>query len=222
MKWALRGVLMAAALGFGAGCSGSVESTPQGADETPTAGRGNDDAAQPEAQAGAGGSAGGSETPSAGGPPGAGGGAPVSICPAVIRYTTANIRADFELSDADAQHALYVCRNSECYTGHLDQGRFSMDTFNTQVSVAVLEESGSKYILLQWRVLPDPSDYDLVDTYQLSFSTVPEASPAILIDTQVRYVKTVDTLSTAGVPHPELCGSWGEANVDLRKGKAAP
>jgi hypothetical protein len=226
MNSAMRRVMMSAAISLAAGCSGSVDSTQQAAAVIPIAGGGNDQGAQPSAQAGAGGSAGGGETPSAGGPPSAGaGGAPLAgACPAVVRYSTATIRADFELSEADAQHGFSVCRNSECYNGQLNEsGSWSHnDPAAAPISLVVLDEGGSKYALLSWSHHPEPDDYTIDDTFRLSFTTVPEAAPTTLIDTQVRYEETVDTRATAGIPHPELCGSWGEAMVDLRKGHGAP
>ena len=101
MKLATHSVVVAAALSVGAGCSGSVETTPEKAEVMSSAGGENDQSTPPQAQAGIGGGAGGRETPTAGGAPAAGAapgasaGGPAVACFAVMRYTTATIRADY-------------------------------------------------------------------------------------------------------------------------------
>jgi hypothetical protein len=74
------------------------------------------------------------------------------------------------------------------------------------------------YVELTWSLQPDPaSDYTRTDLYTLSVDH--DGTSTELIRAATTYVQTsIGTGFTYNLPDPTVCGTWGEAVVDLRSG----
>ncbi len=153
---------------------------------------------------------------------GQGGGKATDWCPAVVAVTSADISADFSLPIAVAQTGVFhACRNNGCLqielSGSSDFRGGSAPSPEGGVTVVVHNDpSREPYVELNWVLPPDQtSDYTRTDLYTLSVDH--DGISTELIRASTTYVQTFySTADTYNLPDPTICGSWGEAVVDLR------
>lgn len=157
---------------------------------------------------------------------GQGGGKATDWCPAVLRYTFADIFADFSLPITVAQTGVFhACRNNGCLqvelsgSSDLFGGSAASEPADPGVVVVVHDDpSREPYVELTWSLQSDPtSDYTRTDRYTLSVDH--DGISTELLQASTTYAQTFySPADTYNLPDPTICGSWGEAVVDLRPG----